>query len=350
MLADIRNSLATLSALSALPVVQTAPQFQAAVTVTPPQVLQGQASAATQASAAPQVTTQDPKTQALLVVSQPLTIINTSASPAPPITPWASNDALQNSVAELKRQEEAIAAVCSAISVHAVSGGPGVTPAPGILPIATTIEKSKVADISNSQSKGGTSAEGAGQDILLSRPGKLTAHVGPEVKEKIWKGEFVTIFILIRAKRRDVKTKTKRDGACPTWQPGRTHNSQLRSWPKLDILGTDANLPGRGDAGATRAAALRAAAVTKARKSAGEQPDRAACEAAYLEVTSLQEAPWRCLSRTRCPADVCDALGDLRPTWGESMLSGAGRNCAVAFSPRPCSRLSRARPALRPAP
>ncbi|KAJ1128728.1 hypothetical protein NDU88_007103 [Pleurodeles waltl] len=202
MLADIRKSLATLSAPSAVPVVRPAPQFQAAVPIIPRPVLQAQA------SSAPQVTTQDPTTQALLAVSQLLANINTTAKPAPITIPWASNDALQNSVTELKRQVEAIAAARSATSVHVESMGPGVTPAPALLPLATSIEKSKVAEISNNQSNGVTSAEGAGQDTLLSRPGKLAAHVGSEVKEKIWSGEFVDIFSLIRAKR-EVEVKDK---------------------------------------------------------------------------------------------------------------------------------------------
>ncbi|KAJ1085708.1 hypothetical protein NDU88_005834 [Pleurodeles waltl] len=93
--------------------------------------------------------------------------------------------------------------------LQAAAVGPGVTPAPGALPPATTLEKSKVAEISNNPSKGSTSEEGARLDTLLSRPGKLAAHVGSEVKEKIWEGEFVDIFTLIRAKRREVETTDK---------------------------------------------------------------------------------------------------------------------------------------------
>ncbi|KAJ1103841.1 hypothetical protein NDU88_001262 [Pleurodeles waltl] len=46
-------------------------------------------------------------------------------------------------------------------------------------------------------------------DTLLTRPGKLAAHVAPDIREKIRKGEFVDIFSLISAKRRDVETKDK---------------------------------------------------------------------------------------------------------------------------------------------
>ncbi|KAJ1180016.1 hypothetical protein NDU88_005244 [Pleurodeles waltl] len=72
---------------------------------------------------------------------------------------------------ELKRQEEAFEALRSVLLLQAAAGVPGVTPAPGTLPSAIPLEKSKVAVMSTDSSKGSTSAEGAGLDTLLSRPG-----------------------------------------------------------------------------------------------------------------------------------------------------------------------------------
>ncbi|XP_078509826.1 uncharacterized protein LOC144769550 [Lissotriton helveticus] len=57
--------------------------------------------------------------------------------------------------------------------------------------------------------KGG--AVRGGHESVLSKRGNLAAHVTPEIKEKIWKGEFVDIFSLIRPKRREVETKEKDD-------------------------------------------------------------------------------------------------------------------------------------------
>ncbi|XP_078521691.1 uncharacterized protein LOC144790936 [Lissotriton helveticus] len=44
---------------------------------------------------------------------------------------------------------------------------------------------------------------------VLSQPGMLATHVPIEMKEKIWKVEYVDIFALIRPKRRDVEYKEK---------------------------------------------------------------------------------------------------------------------------------------------
>ncbi|KAJ1162891.1 hypothetical protein NDU88_003355 [Pleurodeles waltl] len=139
ILTDIRKSLSTLSAPSAVPVVQVASPAQASVPIVPPPVLQGQVSSAAQ------VTMQDATTQVLLAVSQLLANIHTTATPVPPTTPWASNDALQNSVAELKNQVEAIAAARSATSAHPEVMRPCVNPAPVVQPTTRhTIIKTKI--------------------------------------------------------------------------------------------------------------------------------------------------------------------------------------------------------------
>ncbi|KAJ1207439.1 hypothetical protein NDU88_002830 [Pleurodeles waltl] len=210
MLSDIRKSLATLAALPAVVAVQPS-QAQAAVPAPP--------SYTVHALAGPnsQLTMQDPTAQALGAVAQLLANINTSATPPPPTAPWA-NDSLQNLVLELKRQVEALAAAHSIPPLQATVGDTDVTPAPGTLPLITTLvkEKGKAADTNNDSSKINKSVDGPGQDTLLSGPGKLAAHVDAEVKEKMWKGEFVDIFTLIKAKRREIETKDKEVKASPT--------------------------------------------------------------------------------------------------------------------------------------
>ncbi|KAJ1145677.1 hypothetical protein NDU88_011962 [Pleurodeles waltl] len=203
ILTDIRKSLSTLAAPPSVPAVQKTP-VQAAVPIVPLPALQEQGSSTAQ------VPMQDATSQALLAVAQLLANIATSATPAPPTTPWATNDTLKNSVADLKHQVEATAAPRSATSAPSGSAGLSVTPAPGVQPLTPfSIDKSKITERNNNTSGGGTMAAGAGQDMLLSRQGKLGTHVGSEVKEKIWKGEFVDIFSLNRAKRREIEVKDK---------------------------------------------------------------------------------------------------------------------------------------------
>ncbi|KAJ1178627.1 hypothetical protein NDU88_003870 [Pleurodeles waltl] len=163
-----------------------------------------------QVAPAPPGASQDPTTQVLLAVSQMLANINATSAPLPPTTPWA-NDSLQNLVLELKHQVEALATARNVPPLQVTTASPCVTPAPGFLSQATPLEKEqgKLTGQGSITTKTLTSAEGAGMDTLLSRPGKLAAHVAPDIKEKIWKGEFVDIFSLIRAKRRDVETKDK---------------------------------------------------------------------------------------------------------------------------------------------
>ncbi|XP_078504090.1 uncharacterized protein LOC144762714 [Lissotriton helveticus] len=48
-----------------------------------------------------------------------------------------------------------------------------------------------------------------GQSNVLSQPGTLATHVSSEMREKIWKREYVDIFALIRLKRRDVEYKER---------------------------------------------------------------------------------------------------------------------------------------------
>ncbi|KAJ1166543.1 hypothetical protein NDU88_006943 [Pleurodeles waltl] len=93
-------------------------------------------------------------------------------------------------------------------SLQVMTSSPCVSLAPGSLSKNPQVEKEH-GKVSEKGVKTFASAEGTGFDTLLSRPGKLAAHVAPEIKEKIWKGEFVDIFSLVRARRREVEPKEK---------------------------------------------------------------------------------------------------------------------------------------------
>ncbi|KAJ1081348.1 hypothetical protein NDU88_001530 [Pleurodeles waltl] len=120
---------------------------------------------------------------------------------------WVADDSLQSTLNELKRQVDALSAAHTT-NLQASVLSPSVTLTPGAVvaspPKVQNVQPgpSKVPVQDNSTNEGTT-------DALLSRPGKLTAHVAAEVKEKIWKGEFVDIFSLIRAKRREAESKDK---------------------------------------------------------------------------------------------------------------------------------------------
>ncbi|KAJ1140260.1 hypothetical protein NDU88_006617 [Pleurodeles waltl] len=202
MLADIRRSVAALAApasdvpTQALPIAQGVAPGASAVTE------QGQAARAHPGAS------QDLTTQTLASVSQMLANLTVPVPTPLPTTPWA-RDPLQNSVLELKRQVEALVAARNVPSLQVATSGPSVSQAPG--PLSQTPpggkEHGKVIE------QGGntivTPAEVTGAETLLSRPGKLAAHVASEIKEKIWKGDFVDIFSLVRAKRREVESKDK---------------------------------------------------------------------------------------------------------------------------------------------
>ncbi|KAJ1139858.1 hypothetical protein NDU88_006221 [Pleurodeles waltl] len=165
ILTDIRKSLSPLTVPPAMPVVQDAAPVQDAPPIVPPPAVQGQGSSTAQ------VPTQDAITQALLAVAQLLANIDTPSTPVLPTTPWATNDTLKNSVADLKRQVEAVAAVRNATSAPSVAAGPSVTLSPGMQPLTpNSIDKGKIAESNNNTYWGVTVAAGAGQDTLLSQP------------------------------------------------------------------------------------------------------------------------------------------------------------------------------------
>ncbi|KAJ1088417.1 hypothetical protein NDU88_001574 [Pleurodeles waltl] len=204
MLADIRRSVAALAApandvpAQALPIAQGVAPGASTVTE------QGQAARAHPGAS------QDLTTQTLVSVSQMLANLTVPVPTPPSTTPWAS-DPLQNSVLELKRQVEALVAARNVPSLQVATSGPSVSQAPG--PLSQTPpggkEHGKVIEQGGNTIVTPAPAEVTGADTLLSRPGKLAAHVASEIKEKIWKGDFVDIFSLVRAKRREIESKEK---------------------------------------------------------------------------------------------------------------------------------------------
>ncbi|KAJ1145675.1 hypothetical protein NDU88_011960 [Pleurodeles waltl] len=73
---------------------------------------------------------------------------------------------------------------------------------------STAVASGTVSDGSGRDSGPATKLVGR-QDILLSKPGNLSSHMPLEVKEKIWRGEFVDIFSLIRPMRREGEAREK---------------------------------------------------------------------------------------------------------------------------------------------
>ncbi|KAJ1165284.1 hypothetical protein NDU88_005712 [Pleurodeles waltl] len=205
VLADIRKSLASLAPAAqagappaSLTGVALPAAVPAALPVPPP------------ASKVPEhlAPVQDTSRQTLLEVSRLLASIGTPPVDSPPPTmPWVADDFLQNTLNELKWQVDALSAAHTT-NLQASVLSQSVTLTPGAVvaspPIVQNVQPgpSKVP-VQDNSTKEGTS------DAVLSRPGKLTAHVAAEVKEKIWKGEFVDIFLLIRAKRREAESKDK---------------------------------------------------------------------------------------------------------------------------------------------
>ncbi|KAJ1191867.1 hypothetical protein NDU88_001181 [Pleurodeles waltl] len=200
VLADIRKSLAAL-----------VPTAQSGASPTPFPGLVAPASSGSPPVRLPehQAQAQNPSRLALLEVSKLLAGINAPTITEPPLTaPWGLNDSWQNAVSDLKRQVDSLVAAhtsnplqaSNSSSSAALAPSTGLTSPPGVQNVLPSA--SKVLDQVNPTKEGTT-------DSLLSRPGKLAAHVSAEVKEKIWKGEFVDIFSLIRAKRREVEVKEK---------------------------------------------------------------------------------------------------------------------------------------------
>ncbi|KAJ1171110.1 hypothetical protein NDU88_002981 [Pleurodeles waltl] len=204
MLAEIRRYLAALAAPTKELPAQALPTIQGVAPGAGTTTEQGQAAMALPGAS------QDPTTQALLTVSQMLANITVPTSTPPPTIPRASV-ALQNTVQELKRQVEALGTAPNVPSLQVTTSSPCVSQAPGSLSQNPPVEKEhgKVMEQGVSAIKTPASAEGTGLDTLLSRPGKLAAHVASEIKDKIWKGDFVDIFSLVRAKRREVEPKDK---------------------------------------------------------------------------------------------------------------------------------------------
>ncbi|KAJ1186663.1 hypothetical protein NDU88_003444 [Pleurodeles waltl] len=163
VLADIRKSLASLSASSMVPVVPKSPlpviPASAALPLVPltPQV----PAQATQA--------QDPTSQAL-VISRLLATIKVPASGPPPTTPWNLNDSVQGTVAELKRQVDVLAMARNVMTWQAAASSVSVSPAPGAVTPAAPLEKDRLNETNTAPAKVNSLSEGSGIDALLSQP------------------------------------------------------------------------------------------------------------------------------------------------------------------------------------
>ncbi|KAJ1115264.1 hypothetical protein NDU88_003490 [Pleurodeles waltl] len=200
VLADICNSLAALA-----PTAQPGPS---------PTPHQGVVSPAT--SGPPPVGChdsrahdQEPSRLALMEVSKLLAGINAPTTTAPPPTaPWGADVSWQNTVADLKCQVDSLVAAHSSNSLQASINSQCVAPAPSICLPSPPLVQDVQPNSSKLPSPDIPAKEGT-TDSLLSRPGKLAAHVSAETREKIWKGDFVDIFSLIRAKRREIEGKEK---------------------------------------------------------------------------------------------------------------------------------------------
>ncbi|KAJ1185559.1 hypothetical protein NDU88_002351 [Pleurodeles waltl] len=204
MLADIRRSVAALAAPTKDVPTQVLPIVQGVAPGASTTTEQGQAAMAQSGAS------QDLTTQTLVSVSQTLANLTVPTPTPPPMTPWAS-DPLQNTVLELKCQVEALVAARNVPSLQVTTSCPCVSQAPGSLSQTPPVEKEhgKVMEQDVNIIKTPAPAEGTGSDTLLSRPGKLAAHVASEIKEKIWKGDFVDIFSLVRANRREIESKDR---------------------------------------------------------------------------------------------------------------------------------------------
>ncbi|KAJ1101170.1 hypothetical protein NDU88_006242 [Pleurodeles waltl] len=200
VLADIRKSLAAL-----------APTVQPGQSSTP---LQGVAVPA-QSGLSPvglpesRAQDQDPSRLVLMEVPKLLAGINAPATTAPPpTTPWGADVSWQNTVADLKRQVDSLVAAHSSNPLQTSNSSPCVALAPSIglsspPPIQNVLPSSSNLPGPDIPAKKGTT------DSLLSRPGKLADYFSTETREKNWKGDFVDIFSLIRAKRREIEVKEK---------------------------------------------------------------------------------------------------------------------------------------------
>ncbi|KAJ1161550.1 hypothetical protein NDU88_002034 [Pleurodeles waltl] len=200
VLADIRNSLAALA-----PTVQPGPS---------PTPHQGVAVRAPSGplpvgSVDSRAQDQEPSRLVLMEVSKLSAGINAPATTAPPpTTPWGADGSWQNTVADLKRQVDSLVAAHSSNPLQSSNNSPCVAPAPSICLSSPPPVQDVQPNPSKLPSPDIPVKEGT-TDLLLSRPGKLAAHVSTETREKIWKGDFVDIFSLIRAKRREIEVKEK---------------------------------------------------------------------------------------------------------------------------------------------
>ncbi|KAJ1096532.1 hypothetical protein NDU88_001668 [Pleurodeles waltl] len=185
MLADIWRSVAALAAPTNGVPTQVLPIVQGVAPGASTTTEQGQAARAQSGAS------QDLTTQTLVSVSQMLANLTVPTPTPPPTTPWAS-DPLQNTVLELKRQVEALVAARNVPSLQVMTSGPCVSQTPGSLSQTPPVgkEHGKVMEQGVNIIKTPAPAEVTGADTLLSRPGKLAAHVASENMERGFCGHF----------------------------------------------------------------------------------------------------------------------------------------------------------------
>ncbi|XP_078542387.1 uncharacterized protein LOC144828153 [Lissotriton helveticus] len=129
-----------------------------------------------------------------------------SKADSAPVAPWVPQSATESALQEISRQ----VAILGKAQDKAVSVAPPVVgqAAPAKVETSTGTVKGKAIESANKPADGKSTAIGS-QDTALSKRSKLAAHVSQDMREKIWKGEFIDIYSLIRPKRREVETKDK---------------------------------------------------------------------------------------------------------------------------------------------
>ncbi|KAJ1141437.1 hypothetical protein NDU88_007770 [Pleurodeles waltl] len=128
---------------------------------------------------------QDPSRLALLEVSKLLASINAPATNTPPPTaPWGSSDSWQNTVTDLKLQLDSLVAAHTSNPLQASNSSPSVAPGPSTCLTSPPLVQNVLPSSSKVPGQVNPTKEGTTY-LLLSRPGKLAAHVSTEVKEKI---------------------------------------------------------------------------------------------------------------------------------------------------------------------
>ncbi|KAJ1186552.1 hypothetical protein NDU88_003333 [Pleurodeles waltl] len=162
-------------------------------------------------TATPQAQTHGAIAQVLMSAAQLLSLIDGISAPVLPTAPCAPADMVQNALTELKQQINAVAALVLTGAVgkgtkdKRQSGNPSLGPKS---PAASAAGTGKVTEHYKRNRECMFVGSRWARYIIIPW-GKLVSHVPTDVKDRIWKGEFLDIFLLIRAKRREVDQKDK---------------------------------------------------------------------------------------------------------------------------------------------